>query len=107
MHGLRIRAALALIAIFLPSFLLVAGGLAAWGALRVNPYFQAGLRGVNAAVVGLLLAALYDPIWLSAIESAEDFSLAIAAFSLLAFWQLPPWAVVAFSAAGGVLIGGL
>jgi chromate transporter len=98
-------ATLALVAIFLPSALLVPAGLTLWSALRLNASFQAALRGVNAAVVGLLLAALYDPIWTSAIASAEDFGLALAALGLLAFWRLPPWLVVAFAAAGGLLLG--
>ena len=96
---------IALTAIFLPSFLLVIGGIAAWSLIRRNPSILASLRGVNAAVVGLLLAALYDPVFTSAVESAEDFSLVIAAFVLLAFWKTPPWLVVAFTAAGAVLVG--
>ena len=95
---------LALVAIFLPSFLLIVGGLPLWGLLRRNPAFRSALMGVNAAVVGLLLAALYDPVWLSAVRSAEDFSLALAAFGLLAHWRVPPIAVVAFCAAGGALL---
>jgi chromate transporter len=100
-------AAIALVAIFLPSFFLVIGGIAVWSALRTNAAVQAALRGINAAVVGLLLAALYDPIWIGAIESAADFSLGLAAFALLAFWRAPPWLVVAFSAAGGAALAGL
>lgn len=98
-------AALALVAIFLPSFLLVTGALPLWGAVRGHAGFQSALRGINAAVVGLLLAALYDPVWTSAIERAADFSLALVAFLLLAFWKAPPWLVVAFAALGGALIG--
>jgi chromate transporter len=97
-------AALALVAVFLPSFLMVIGVLPLWGALRGRTSVQAALRGINAAVVGLLLAALYDPVWTSAIETRADFGLALAAFLLLAFWKLPPWLVVAFSAAGGALL---
>jgi chromate transporter len=100
-------AAIALVAIFLPSFFLVIGGVAIWSALRTNVAVQAALRGINAAVVGLLLAALYDPIWTGAIESAADFSLGLVAFALLAFWRTPPWLVVAFSAIGGAAIAGL
>jgi chromate transporter len=95
---------IALSAIFLPSFLLVVGGLPAWSLLRRNPAFLAALRGVNAAVVGLLLAALYRPVWTGTVLSAEDFSIAIAAFGLLAFWKTPPWLVVAFSALAAVLV---
>ncbi|HEU0073727.1 MAG TPA: chromate efflux transporter [Dehalococcoidia bacterium] len=95
---------IALTAIFLPSFLLVVGGLPAWSLIRRNPSFLASLRGVNAAVVGLLLAALYNPVFTSAVGSAEDFSIAIAAFGLLAFWKSPPWLVVAFSAIAAVVV---
>jgi len=95
---------IALVAIFLPSFLLIVGGLPLWATFRRNPPFFAALRGVNAAVVGLLLAALYRPVITSSIENAEDFSLALAAFGLLAFWKLPPWMVVAFCALGAVLV---
>jgi chromate transporter len=98
---------LALIAIFLPSFLLVVGALPFWNALRVQTAFQSALRGINAAVVGLLLAALYRPVWTSAIGSSADFGLAIASFGLLAFWKLPPWLVVLFAAAGGAVIAAL
>ena len=99
-----IGAAWALIAIFLPSFLLVVGALPFWELLRGRARFQAALRGINAAVVGLLLAALYDPVWTSAITSHADFGLALVAFGLLTFWRLPPWLVVVFAAAGGALI---
>ncbi len=100
-----IGAAWALVAVFLPSFLLVIGALPFWELLRVRPGFQAALRGINAAVVGLLLAALYDPVWTSAITSHADFGLALVAFGLLTFWRLPPWLVVLIAAAGGALIG--
>src|SRR5262249_19036332 len=69
---------IALLAIFLPSFFFVIGGLPAWSLLRRNPAFLAALRGVNAAVVGLLLAALYNPVFTSAVRSASDFSIGIA-----------------------------
>jgi chromate transporter len=94
-------AVVALTAIFLPAFLLVVGTLPFWDALRARPAFRAALRGINAAVVGLLLAALYRPVWTSAIHAPADFGLALAAFGLLALWGTPPWIVVAFSAAGG------
>jgi chromate transporter len=93
-----------LIAIFLPSFLLVIGALPFWEELRRRPLAQAALRGVNAAVVGLLLAALYQPVWTVGITNAADFALASAAFLLLFMWQTPPWLVVILSAAGGALI---
>jgi chromate transporter len=100
-------AALALAAIFLPAFLLVVGTLPFWDALRARPAFQAALRGINAAVVGLLLAALYHPVWTSAIHAPSDFALGLAAFGLLAWWRLPPWLVVAFAAAGGAALAAL
>ena len=102
-----VGAALALAAIFLPAFLLVVGALPFWDALRARPAFQAALRGINAAVVGLLLAALYHPVWTSAIHAPSDFALALAAFGLLVWWRLPPWLVVAFAAAGGATIAAL
>jgi chromate transporter len=97
----------ALAAVFLPSYLLVVGALPFWELLRWRPSFQAGLRGINAAVVGLLLAALYDPVWTSAITGPADFGLALVAFGLLMFWRLPSWLVVLIAAAGGALLGGL
>ena len=98
-------AALCLVAIFLPSFLLVIGMLPFWDRLRRRPRAQAALRGVNAAVVGLLLAALYNPVWTAGITGPYDFALAAAAFLLLFMWQWPPWLVVVLSALGGALIG--
>lgn len=89
---------LTLDAIFLPSFLLVAGVLPFWDRLRSIQRFRHALMGINAAVVGLLLAALYDPVWTSAILAPADFGLAVAAFGLLAVWKWPPWAVVILSA---------
>jgi len=94
-------ALICLLAIFAPSFLLVIGALPFWDALRRLRRMQNALLGINAAMVGLLLAALYDPVWTSAIRGPADFALAIAAFALLAFWKLPPWLVVILSALGG------
>jgi chromate transporter len=99
-------AGLALGAVFLPSFLLVVGVLPFWEMLRHRANFQAGLRGINSAVVGLLLAALYDPVWTSAITGPSDFVLALIAFGLLMFWRMPPWGVVLIAALGGALIAG-
>ncbi|HET9244504.1 MAG TPA: chromate efflux transporter [Xanthobacteraceae bacterium] len=99
-----IGASICLVAIFLPSFLLVIGALPFWEELRRRPVAQAALRGVNAAVVGLLLAALYQPVWTVGITSAADFALAVAAFLLLFMWQTPPWLVVILSAAAGALV---
>ena len=95
---------LCLIAIFLPSFLLAIGPLPFWEALRGHHAIQTALRGINAAVVGLLLAALYDPVWVSAIKSRGDVALALAAFGLLMFWKVSPVVVVAFAAVGGWLL---
>ncbi len=100
-------ALLALIAIFLPGALLVVGVLPFWDGLRKQRPFQASLQGVNAAVVGILLGALYQPVWTSAIRGPSDFALALAAFGLLALWRVPPWLVVAFTAAGGWAIAAL
>ncbi|MCH8745571.1 MAG: chromate efflux transporter [Chloroflexi bacterium] len=100
-------AGLALAAIFLPSFLLVVGVLPFWDTLRTRPAFQSALRGVNAAVVGLLLAALYNPVWTSAINSPAEFALAAAALALLVLWKFPPWLVVVLSAAGGAAIAAI
>lgn len=83
-----------LVAIFVPSFLLVVGALPFWEQLRRNVRTQAALTGVNAAVVGLLLAALYQPVWTSAIYSPHDFGLALVALVALMFWKLQPWLVV-------------
>jgi chromate transporter len=98
-------AAICLFAVFLPAFLLVLGALPFWDALRGQPLAQAALRGVNAAVVGLLLAALYHPVWTAGITSAGDFALGIAAFLLLYMWQVPPWLVVVLSAVAGAVLG--
>jgi chromate transporter len=97
-----------LVAIFASSFLLVVGAMPFWDKIRRVGAVQNALLGVNAAVVGLLLAALYDPVWTSAIRSASDFGLALAAFVLLVFWKTPAWLVVILTAIGGwVLHAGL
>ncbi|MEC8860797.1 MAG: chromate efflux transporter [Pseudomonadota bacterium] len=90
-----------LLAIFVPSFLLIAGALPFWQQLRQSPRTQSALMGVNAAVVGLLLAALYDPVWTSGVSDAADFGLALMALVALAIWRLPPWLVVASCAVAG------
>jgi chromate transporter len=97
-------AALALVAIFLPSMLITIGALPLWGTLRTHPAAQAALLGVNAAVVGILLAALYQPVWTSAILAPADFALALAGFALLAVWRCPPWIVVLLTALAGAAI---
>jgi chromate transporter len=100
-------AALCLVAIFLPSFLLVVGALPFWDKLRSSVATKSALVGVNAGVVGLLLAALYDPVWTSAIHSTRDFALAIAALALLSVWRISPWIVVLLSAAAGAVLHSL
>ena len=99
-----IAGGIALVAIFVPSFLLVFGALPFWDQLRTRVGFQAALKGINAGVVGLLLAALYDPVFTSAIMRPLDFALALVAFGMLAFWKLPPWLVVVLTAAGGAIL---
>ena len=94
-----------LVAIFLPSFLLLLGALPFWDALRRRAGVRAALRGVNAAVVGLLLAALYTPVWTSAILRPADFAGALSAFVLLTAWRVAPWVVVLGGAAWGALLG--
>ncbi len=89
---------LCLAGIYLPSFLLLLGVLPFWDGLRRRTDVQAALRGVNATVVGLLLAALYNPVWTSGIQSPRDFALGLAAFLLLVFWKVPPWLVVLLGA---------
>lgn len=96
---------LCLAAIFLPSFLLVAGALPFWERLRQHAPAQAALAGVNAAVVGLLLAALYDPVWTAAIHTPKDFALALTALVALMAWKLPPWGVVLATGVAGWLLG--
>jgi len=91
----------AIIGIFLPGFLLVAGALPFWDALRRLPRMRAALAGVNAAVVGVLLAALYHPIWTSTVRAPEDFALAAALFGALAYLRCPPWLLVVLGAAAG------
>ena len=97
-------AALALSAIFLPTFLMIVGALPFLSAFRTHPGVQAALRGINAAVVGLLLAALYHPVWTSAITRSADLGLALITFALLALWSVPAWLVVALAAGGGALL---
>ena len=94
----------AVFAMFLPSFLLVIGTLPFWSIIRSKPAIQAALKGVNAAVVGILLAALYNPVFTSSIGSASDFAVAIIAFTLLFFYKWPPWIVVAITALLGALV---
>ncbi len=92
------------IAVFFPSFLLVVGALPFWDALRARPAAQSALRGINAAVVGILLAALYTPVWTSAILQPADFGLALVCLGLLMIWRWAPWQVVIIAALGGQLL---
>ena len=93
-----------LLATFTPSFLLVVGALPFWERLRRHTRTHAALLGINAAVVGLLLAALYQPVWTSAIHAPQDFGLALVALIALMFWKLPPWLVVVGSGVAGWLL---
>ncbi|MFN7104730.1 MAG: chromate transporter, partial [Pseudorhizobium sp.] len=95
-------AALGLVAIFVPGFLLLVGVLPFWDRFRRYPLAQAAMRGANAAVVGILGAALYSPVWTSAILAPHDFALALAGFLLLVVWKVPPWIVVALTAVAGI-----
>ncbi len=97
-----IGAGIALIGIFLPGLLLILAALPFWDHLRRQPAMRAILNGVNAAVVGLLAAALYDPVWISAIRLSQDFALALLCFILLAAWKAQPWIVVLIGAIGGI-----
>jgi chromate transporter len=97
-------AALCLVAVFLPSFLLVIGVLPFWDALRRMKGLQAALQGVNAAVVGLLLAAFYNPVWTAGIITPAGFGLVLVAFLLLFLWHTPPWLVVALCAIAGAAL---
>lgn len=95
---------LATIAIFLPAFLLVLGTLPFWNSLSHNPKIKGALMGVNAAVVGILISAFYDPIWTSTILNPIDFAFAALLFSMLAYWKLPPWVIVVTGIIGGYLL---
>ncbi len=97
-------AALALIAIFLPGFLLLIGVLPFWDRFRAMPMAQSLMQGANAAVVGILGAALYSPVFTSAVGDMRDFTLALACFVLLMAWKMPPWGVVIIAALGGVAL---
>lgn len=95
---------IATIAIFLPAFLLIIGALPFWSVLRVNPHMQGALAGINAGVVGLLLAALYQPLWTTAVLSPADFALVCILFVLLSFWKCPPWIIVLLGIVGGMIV---
>jgi chromate transporter len=90
-----------LLAIFLPAWLLIGGALPFWHRLRTEAWMQAALRGTNAAVVGLLLAAFYDPVWKEGVRNAPDVAAVALAFTLLQWRNAPPWLVVLLAAAAG------
>ena len=102
-HGVP-GAVLGLIGIFLPGILILLGTLPFWDSFRKKPHAQAAMRGVNAAVVGLLGAALYDPVWTSAVNTRGDFAVALLGFVLLTVWRAPPLVVVVVSAIGGIVL---
>lgn len=95
---------LATIAIFLPAFLLILGTLPFWDSLRRNPKIKGALMGINAAVVGILISAFYQPIWTSSILAPIDFAFAAILFSMLVYWKLAPWIIVVTGAIGGLLM---
>lgn len=97
-------AIVSLLAVFTPSFLLVMGVLPYWDALRTNTKVKSALIGVNAAVVGILLAALYNPLWIKAITSTKDFVLCMGLFVLINFWKAPTWLMVILGAVAGSLL---
>jgi len=97
-------AAICLSAIYLPSFLLVIGVLPFWENIRHYQWVKQAMLGVNATVVGLLLAALYNPVWTNAVYTVVDFCFALGAFLLLSFWKWPPWLVVLLGAGVGELL---
>ncbi|MBP1996382.1 chromate efflux transporter [Paenibacillus eucommiae] len=104
MAGGAVGAVIATMAIFLPAYLLIVGALPFWSILRKSPRIQGAMIGINAAVVGVLLAALYNPLWTTAVLAPADFALVLILFIMLVFWKLPPWVIVVTGAAGGVMI---
>jgi chromate transporter len=103
-RGGVLGAVVAIIAIFLPGILVLMGVLPFWHQLRAQPNAQAAMRGVNAAVVGLLASALYNPVWVSAVREPADFVVAAVGFGLLTVWRAPPLLVVLLSAAAGMAL---
>jgi chromate transporter len=94
-----------LFAIFLPGILVLMGTLPFWETFRRRSDAQSIMRGVNAAVVGLLGAALYNPVWTSSVKTSADFGLALVGFVLLTVWRAPPLVVVVLGALGGIGLG--
>ncbi len=97
-------ATLALLALFLPGFLLLIGALPFWDGFRAKPQAQSAMQGANAAVVGILGAALYSPVFTSSIGNMRDFTLALACFVALMAWKVAPWVVVVLAALGGIAL---
>ena len=97
-------ALLGVVGIFLPGMLILLGALPFWESLRTRAGAQAALRGVNAAVVGLLGAALYNPVWTTSVKTIGDFVLVLASFVLLTVGRIPPLVVVIISALGGIVL---
>ena len=102
-HGLA-GAALGLVGLFLPGLLILLGALPFWESFRRRASAQAVMRGVNAAVVGLLGAALYDPVWTTSVHGPGDFAVALLGFVLLAVWRAPPLVIVVISALAGIAL---
>jgi len=102
-HGI-VGAALGLFGIFLPGILILLGMLPFWDAFRKRPAAQAAMRGVNAAVVGILGAALYNPVFTSSVKTPPDLAVALVGFGLLMAWRAPPLLVVIVSAIGGIAL---
>ncbi len=102
-HGVA-GAALGLVGIFLPGLLILLGALPFWDGFRQRTDAQAVMRGVNAAVVGLLGAALYNPVWTSSVKAPGDFAIALVGFVLLTVWRAPPLLVVVVGALGGIVL---
>jgi chromate transporter len=102
-HGIA-GAALGLFSIFLPGILILVGTLPFWNAFRARVGAQAAMRGVNAAVVGVLGAALYDPVWTSSVKTPGDFAVALVGLVLLISWRAPPLVVVLVSAGAGIAL---
>ncbi len=102
-HGIA-GAVLGLFGIFLPGILILIGTLPFWNTFRQRSGAQAVMRGVNAAVVGLLGAALYNPVWTNSVGSSKDFAVALVGFILLTVWRAPPLVVVVFGALSGMAL---
>jgi chromate transporter len=102
-HGVA-GAAIGLVGIFLPGMLILMGALPFWESLRVHAGTQAAMRGINAAVVGLLGAALYSPVWTSSVNTRGDFGVALTGFVLLTVWHARPLLVVILGALAGIAL---